>query len=76
MSARGDAACMDKIPTCRPLLFRFRGREKTREGLRSEPALRKITFKENQTMAPHTIAVAGKGGVGKTTTCGMIIDYL
>ena len=29
------------------------------------------------TMAtPHTIAVAGKGGVGKTTTCGMLIDYL
>lgn len=27
-------------------------------------------------MTPHTIAVAGKGGVGKTTTCGMIIDYL
>lgn len=27
-------------------------------------------------MALHTIAVAGKGGVGKTTTCGMIIDYL
>ena len=25
---------------------------------------------------PHTIAVAGKGGVGKTTTCGMIIDFL
>ena len=25
---------------------------------------------------PYTIAVAGKGGVGKTTTCGMIIDYL
>ena len=25
---------------------------------------------------PHTIAVAGKGGVGKTTTCGMVIDYL
>ena len=25
---------------------------------------------------PHTIAVAGKGGVGKTTTCGMIINYL
>ena len=25
---------------------------------------------------PHTIAVAGKGGVGKTTTCGMIIDSL
>ena len=24
----------------------------------------------------HTIAVAGKGGTGKTTTCGMIIDYL
>lgn len=24
----------------------------------------------------HTIAVAGKGGVGKTTTCGMIIEYL
>ena len=27
-------------------------------------------------MATHTIAVAGKGGVGKTTTCGMIINYL
>ena len=27
-------------------------------------------------MAPHTIAVAGKGGVGKTPTCGMLIDYL
>ena len=25
---------------------------------------------------PFTLAVAGKGGVGKTTTCGMIIDYL
>ena len=25
---------------------------------------------------PHTIAVPGKGGVGKTTTCGMLIDYL
>ena len=24
----------------------------------------------------HTIAIAGKGGVGKTTTCGMLIDYL
>ncbi len=24
----------------------------------------------------HTIAVAGKGGVGKTTVCGMIIDFL
>ena len=31
--------------------------------------------KENKNM-PHTIAVAGKGGVGKTTTCGMLIDYL
>ena len=27
-------------------------------------------------MTPHTIAVAGKGGVGKTTICGMLIDYL
>ena len=27
-------------------------------------------------MMTHTIAVAGKGGVGKTTTCGMMIDYL
>lgn len=27
-------------------------------------------------MATKTIAVAGKGGVGKTTTCGMLIDYL
>ncbi len=25
---------------------------------------------------PHTIAVAGKGGVGKTTVCGMLISYL
>ena len=25
---------------------------------------------------PHTIAVAGKGGVGKTTICGMLVDYL
>ena len=24
----------------------------------------------------HTIAIAGKGGVGKTTTCGMLVDYL
>ena len=24
----------------------------------------------------YTIALAGKGGVGKTTTCGLIIDYL
>ena len=24
----------------------------------------------------HVIAVAGKGGVGKTTTCGMLIEYL
>ena len=24
----------------------------------------------------HTIAVAGKGGVGKTTTCGMLINHL
>jgi CO dehydrogenase maturation factor len=27
-------------------------------------------------MKPITIAVAGKGGTGKTTTCGIIIDYL
>ena len=27
-------------------------------------------------MSTHTIAVAGKGGVGKTTTCGMIVEYL
>ena len=25
---------------------------------------------------PYTIAVAGKGGVGKTTVCGMLIDHL
>ena len=24
----------------------------------------------------HVIAVAGKGGVGKTTLCGMLIQYL
>ena len=27
-------------------------------------------------MATQTIAVAGKGGVGKTTICGMMIDQL
>ncbi len=27
-------------------------------------------------MTPITIAVAGKGGTGKTTVCGLIIDYL
>jgi len=27
-------------------------------------------------MTPITIAVAGKGGTGKTTVCGMIIDHL
>ena len=27
-------------------------------------------------MSTHVIAVAGKGGVGKTTTCGMIVEYL
>jgi CO dehydrogenase maturation factor len=27
-------------------------------------------------MKPITIAVAGKGGTGKTTVCGIIIDYL
>ena len=27
-------------------------------------------------MPAKTIAVAGKGGVGKTTICGMIVDYL
>ncbi|MEG1524613.1 MAG: AAA family ATPase [Clostridia bacterium] len=27
-------------------------------------------------MTPITIAVAGKGGTGKTTTCGMLIEYL
>ncbi len=31
---------------------------------------------EGDNVMPHTIAVAGKGGVGKTTTCGMLIDYL
>lgn len=24
----------------------------------------------------HVIAVAGKGGVGKTTLCGMLVQYL
>lgn len=33
-------------------------------------------FNKETDMTPHTIAVAGKGGVGKTTSCGMIIDYL
>ncbi len=27
-------------------------------------------------MTPYTIAVAGKGGVGKTTISGMLVDYL
>jgi hypothetical protein len=34
----------------------------------------KTNSKENP--MTHTIAVAGKGGVGKTTVCGMMIDYL
>ena len=34
------------------------------------------TISVKESPMPHTIAVAGKGGVGKTTTCGMIIDYL
>ena len=33
-------------------------------------------FSKEEHMTPYTIAVAGKGGVGKTTTCGLIIDYL
>ena len=24
----------------------------------------------------HVVAIAGKGGVGKTTLCGMLIQYL
>ena len=36
----------------------------------------KIPSDKEKIAMPHTIAVAGKGGVGKTTTCGMIIDYL
>ena len=31
---------------------------------------------KGETNMPHTIAVAGKGGVGKTTISGMLIDYL
>ncbi|MDR0842170.1 MAG: AAA family ATPase, partial [Acidobacteriota bacterium] len=27
-------------------------------------------------MRPMTIAVAGKGGTGKTTVCGILIEYL
>ena len=34
------------------------------------------SFSKGDNTMPHTIAVAGKGGVGKTTTCGMLIDYL
>ena len=34
------------------------------------------SFSKGDNAMPHTIAVAGKGGVGKTTTCGMLIDYL
>ncbi len=33
-------------------------------------------YKEDTMPKTHIIAVAGKGGVGKTTSCGMIIDYL
>ena len=36
----------------------------------------KIQRNKGGMFMPHTIAVAGKGGVGKTTTCGMLIDYL
>jgi CO dehydrogenase maturation factor len=34
-----------------------------------------MTFKEKTNM-PVTIAVAGKGGTGKTTLCGLLIRYL
>lgn len=27
-------------------------------------------------MGAYTLAVAGKGGTGKTTICGMLIDWL
>ena len=40
------------------------------------PGERYISFTKGDKTMPHTIAVAGKGGVGKTTTCGMLIDYL
>ena len=42
----------------------------------SAPIFEYGTLQEGEHDMPHTIAVAGKGGVGKTTTCGMIIDYL
>ena len=40
--------------------------------------MEKLCGKGSRSYRPRLIiiAVAGKGGVGKTTTCGMIIDYL
>ena len=32
--------------------------------------------REGRGKAIHTIAIAGKGGTGKTTLCGLLIDYL
>ncbi len=40
------------------------------------PAMRADVSYNKEIVMPHTIAVAGKGGVGKTTTCGVLIDYL
>jgi len=40
------------------------------------PFRSRIFYPKGDYSMPHTIAVAGKGGVGKTTTCGMLIDYL
>ena len=38
---------------------------------------RKIYYDEKRRMCMgHVIAVAGKGGVGKTTLCGLLIQYL
>ena len=71
--------CMVKINI--PGLFALYNRTATEgvEAVRAEyeRQLPETRSKERFSMAKtHIIAVAGKGGVGKTTTCGMIIDYL
>ena len=43
---------------------------------RDAPFSNSAKYPKGEQIMPHTIAVAGKGGVGKTTTCGMMIDYL
>ena len=44
--------------------------------LLTERTLRHEPEKKEENHYGHVIAVAGKGGVGKTTLCGLLIQYL